>query len=354
MGNLVSDIKNLGKKEVENLEEEIDTSVAQEEDLEEDVNLEETSDDNTDEAESLEEKKKMKEEDDEEDEMDDDEDDDEEEMDEEVEEFKLNFENISSKDIDISEDLDTLFDGEELSEDFKKKAKTIFESSVVAIANKAISEAYGDMQKDYNERIEKLSEKFETAKDSVYEDISVHLDKYLAKVVNEWTEEHEPILENNVQVELSESFLTGIRTLFAEHYVEIPEDKVDVVNSLNDEITSLEEKLDKELDTNISLSEEITSLKKDIALKELSEGLSDAQKEKLVSLTENISYDENSFSTKVEEIKEYYFKEKVEKSSIEEDDTPLVIEEDSLAGLNENQIKGKSYATALGKYLGKK
>ena len=224
--------------------------------------------------------KKMKEEKEEDKEEDDD--DDEEDMEEEY---------------DIESDVNALISGEDLSEEFKEKAKTIFEAALKS----KVSEIKEALESQY---VERLNEEIEEIK----EEFQDRVDSYLEYVSEEWIEENQLAIEHGLKSELTESFLMGMKQLFEEHYVSIPEDKYDVVHTMVNKLDEMETKLNEQIEKNISLNKRLAESVADGIVSEISEGLTITQKEKLASLAENVEFEgENDFRERVETLKESYF-----------------------------------------------
>jgi hypothetical protein len=202
---------------------------------------------------------------------------------------------------DFKEDLDALVNSEAtLSEGFRSKAATIFESAV----NSRVAEKVDSLDEEY---ADKLAEEVT----SIEEELVEKVDSYLSYVVDEWLKENALQVEQGIRTEQAEAFLTSLHTMFKENYVEVPESKVDLVDELADKVDGLEESLNKETTSNIALTTEIAALRKEKAVNEASFDLSESQKEKLVSLTKDmVCEDVEEFTSKVDELKEAYFAEK--------------------------------------------
>ena len=225
-------------------------------------------------------------------------DDDEEEKEKPVESKKLSKEDLE---IDVKEDIDAIVSGEELSEDFKTKAATIFEAAVSA---KVISEVNERLQSFEDEYTKELSE----AKEEYLTNMSEKIDGYLNYVVEEWMEENELAVEKGIRSELVEDFMTGLKNLFQEHYIDIPEEKVDLVDDLFEKVEELETKLDESINTNVEDKKELAKFKKEEVLRSVSEELAETEKEKLTKLADGIDYEDDSqYQEKLEVLKENYF-----------------------------------------------
>ena len=240
----------------------------------------------------------------------------EEEGDDDEEEKPVESKKLSKEDleIDVKEDIDAIVSGEELSEDFKTKAATIFEAAVSA---KVISEVNDRLQIFEDEYTKELSE----AKEEYMTNMSEKIDGYLNYVVEEWMEENELAVEKGIRSELVEDFMTGLKNLFQEHYIDIPEEKVDLVDDLFEKVEELETKLDESINTNVEVKKELAKFKKEEVLRSVSEELAETEKEKLTKLADGIDYEDDSqYQEKLEVLRENYFP----KTS----DTPQTITED--------------------------
>jgi len=204
-------------------------------------------------------------------------------------------------DLDVKEDMDAIMSGEELSEEFKTKAATIFEAAVSA---KVISEV--------NQRVDALEEEFkkeiQEAKEEYKSNMSEKVDGYLNYVVEEWMKENELAVERGIRSELVEDFMTGLKNLFQEHYIDIPEEKVDLVDDLFEKVEDLEKQLDETVNNSVEMKKELAEFKKQEALRDVSEELADTEKEKLQKLSEGVEYEDDAqYKEKLEVIKENYF-----------------------------------------------
>jgi len=198
---------------------------------------------------------------------------------------------------DIEEDVNALLGGEELTEEFKAKAKTIFEAAVKSRVN----EARAEIEATHAEIIE---EEIAQAK----EELSERVDSYLEYVSEEWFTENQLAVEHGLKTELTESFLSGMKGLFEEHYVTIPEDKYDVLESMVEKLDDMETKLNEQIEKNINLNSRLGESVADGILGDVSEGLASTQKEKLASLAESVEFEsEESYREKLEVLKESYF-----------------------------------------------
>lgn len=224
---------------------------------------------------------------------------------------------VTKEDLDISEHLDALLGKEELTESFKSKTKNIFETAVVAAANEVISEV-----------VSQILEQNEAEQEQFVENMVEKMDDYLDKVVSEWLEDNRVAVQSNVRTEIAESFLSGLKDLFEQHYIEIPEDKVEVVEELVAKVEALEASLDEEINKNIDLINELTESRKAQLVTEHMEGLSDNQKERLRMLAEGIEFEsDEDFASQIEDLKESYFSS-VKSTSIDADDEPVILQEE--------------------------
>lgn len=226
-----------------------------------------------------------------------------------VESKKLKKEDLE---IDIKEDIEAITNGEDLSEDFKTKASTIFEAAVSA---KVLSEV--------NQRIEELETSYKKeitdAKEEHLSTITEKVDGYLNYVTEEWMKENELAVEKGIRSELVEDFMTGLKNLFTEHYIDIPEEKVDLVDDLFEKVEELEQKLDESINTSVDIKKELAEYKKAETLREVSEDLADTEKEKLGKLADGIDFEDKSqYSEKLEVIKENYFPKQQSETITEE------------------------------------
>ena len=206
---------------------------------------------------------------------------------------------------DMEEDVNALLTGEELSEEFKAKAKTIFEAAI----NAKVAAVKEEIQSEYDA---KLAEEVASAKDSLAE----RVDSYLEYVADEWFQENALAVEAGLKTEMTESFLEGMKSLFEEHYVSIPEDKYDVLHSMVDKLDDMETKLNEQIEKNIGLNKRLGESIADGILENVSEGLAATQKEKLASLAEGVEFESDTeYREKLETLKESYFPAKGASSS---------------------------------------
>ena len=198
---------------------------------------------------------------------------------------------------DVEEDVNALLGGEELSEEFKEKAKTIFEAAIKS----KVAEIKESLQKEYDAT---LSEKIEEHKVQLTE----RVDSYLEYVADEWLQENQLAVERGLKSDMTESFLEGMKSLFEEHYVSIPEEKYDVLSAMTDKLDDMETKLNEQIEKNIGLTNRLGKSVADHIVSDVSEGLAETEKEKLASLAEGVEFEsEESYKEKLETLKESYF-----------------------------------------------
>ena len=201
---------------------------------------------------------------------------------------------------DVQDDVKALLEGEELSEDFQKKATTIFETAIkskVAAIKEELQESYAVAL------VEEL--------DEIKKGLTERVDSYLEYVCDEWFQENALQVETGLKSEMTESFLEGMKSLFEEHYVTVPEEKYDVLNSMVDKLDEMEGKLNEQIDRNVALNRRLAESNADGVFTAVSEGLADTQKEKLATLAENVEFEsEEDYREKLETLKESYFPSK--------------------------------------------
>ena len=252
----------------------------------------------------------------------DDEDDDEEDDEEEAVESKKKsvkeVKKVTKEDIDVSDDVKALFGEEDLSEEFKESATTIFEAAVVSKINEVLDSVSVDMDAE-----------LEAEKEDAVQALSTRLDDYLEYVVEEWVKENEIAIESGIRAEIVENFMEGLRGLFTENYVDIPEEKVDLVDELAAKVQELEASVNEEMEKNIDISKQLQEMKKEQIIESVSDSLSENQSDKLKSLADGVDFeDEEDYTKKLETIKENYFPSEEVVSEIADDDEPLEIEDD--------------------------
>ena len=235
-------------------------------------------------------------------------------------------------------DLSPIF-GEELSEDFKQKATSIFEAAVIARVNNEMEKVAASLE-------EKYAEEFLEYKESIVEKV----DAYLNYVVENYIEENKLAVENGLRGEIAEDFMTGLKALFKEHYIEVPEEKYDVIGELQAKVTELEESLNGQVENNVGLNTSVTELKRKLIIKEMAKDLADTEVNKLTKLLEGVDFEnEEIYKEKVSVIKENYFprdaviKETAKQALTEETDTP--------ASFTQSNDVVSAYANALSRTI---
>ena len=218
-----------------------------------------------------------------------------------------------TKPLDVQDDIDALTEGEDLSDAFKEKASTIFEAAVQAKVNQVVIGKEQELEEQMQER---LSEEL----DAYIQEIVEKVDNYLNYVSEEWVKDNQLAIEKGIRSELTEGFLVGLKDLFTEHYITIPDEKVDVVDDLFDKVESLESELNEQVSKNVDIQSELTKVKKEKVLSSLTKDLTETQKEKVAELAENVeAEDAEDFEQKVEVLKENYFPSEDKKVALVED-----------------------------------
>lgn len=222
----------------------------------------------------------------------------------------------------VKEDVEALINGEELTEEFKAKAATIFEAAVVTRVKQEVAR----LEEQYDSRLE---EQVESIKEGLIEKV----DGYLNYIVEQWISDNELALENGMKNEILESFVAGMKGLFEQHYIDIPEEKFDVLGDLQEQVESVESKLNEQLEANVVLTKEINEMKRSTAISDFAVDMTDTDAEKFRGLAEELAFEDvDSFKTKLQTIKENYFGKKqttVVESIIT--DTPVQLNEDAPA-----------------------
>ena len=201
----------------------------------------------------------------------------------------------------IEDDINALVEGEELSEDFKAKAATIFEAAI----NSKVAGIKEELTASYEEKlVEEVA--------SIKEELKDRVDSYLEYVADEWIAENQLAVESGLKEEMTESFISGMKSLFEEHYVTIPEEKYDVIESMVDKLDEMEGKLNEQIEKNIALNKRLAESVSDVVFAEVTDGLAQTQKDKLASLVDNVEFEsETAYREKLETLKESYFPTKV-------------------------------------------
>ena len=210
---------------------------------------------------------------------------------------------------DMDEDVNALLGGEELSEEFREKAKVIFEAAL----NSKVKEIQETLETQYAAQLDEAREELKTS-------LVERVDSYLEYVCEEWMTENELAVENGIKTEMTESFLSGMKTLFEEHYVTIPEDKYDVLESMVEKLDDMETKLNEQIEKNVSLNSRLGESVANGILESVSEGLASTQKEKLASLSQSVEFEsEESYREKLETLRESYFSSKAKSPAAKSD-----------------------------------
>ena len=219
----------------------------------------------------------------------------------------------AEKNINVEEDINALIAGEELSEEFQEKARTIFETAIKS----KVSEIKEEIQKEYEKS---LVEEVATLKSELTE----RLDAYLEYVSDEWVEENKLAVEAGLKTEMTESFLTGMKSLFEEHYVTIPEDKYDVLNNMVEKLDEMEDKLNEQINKNVALNKKLSESTSDVIFAEVAEGLALSQKDKFQSLAENVEFEsDDNYREKLVTLRNSYFPEN---ANIQRDESETISE----------------------------
>ncbi len=199
--------------------------------------------------------------------------------------------------VDVSQDVNALLHGEELSEEFQKKAATIFEAAVKA----KVVEQVEKFESVYEEKLQKET-------DSLKESMEARIDAHLDYVAEQWVKENQLAIDSGLRNEITEEFITGLKNLFAENYIDIPDDKYDVLEGMTEQIDEMETKLNEQIEKNVELNKELGNYIKNGIVSEVSEGLAQTQKEKFNSLVESVEFEsEESYREKLGTLKESYF-----------------------------------------------
>jgi|TARA_B100002052_G_scaffold60142_1_gene53151 hypothetical protein len=201
----------------------------------------------------------------------------------------------------LEDDINALVEGEDLSEEFKEKAATIFEAAI----NSKVAGIKEELTASYEEKlVEEVA--------SIKEELKDRVDSYLEYVADEWIAENQLAVESGLKEEMTESFISGMKSLFEEHYVTIPEDKYDVIESMVDKLDEMEGKLNEQIEKNVALNKRLAESVSDVVFAEVTEGLAQTQKDKLAGLVDNVEFEsETAYREKLETLKESYFPTKV-------------------------------------------
>ena len=204
---------------------------------------------------------------------------------------------IAEQEIDVEEDVKALLEGEELSEEFQNKARTIFEAAIKS----KLADVRESVKAEYEEQlVEEVA--------AIKSELEDRVDSYLEYVADEWMTDNQIAVESGLKSEMTDSFLTGMKSLFEEHYVSVPEDKYDVIESMVDKLDEMEGKLNEQIEKNVALNRRLAESSADVVFGEVTEGLATSQKEKLATLVENVEFEsETDYREKLVTLKESYF-----------------------------------------------
>jgi hypothetical protein len=226
---------------------------------------------------------------------------------------------ITAEDLNVTEDISAIFGGQDLSEEFVSKATTVFEAAVVSKVNEILENVTVDMEAE-----------LESEKEDIVESMSQKLDDYLEYVAEEWMKENELAVEQGIRAEIVENFMVGLRNLFTENYIDIPEEKVDLVDELATKVVELETQVNEQMEKNIQLSKQLEEATASSVFDDVIEGLTESQAEKMKSLSEGVEFSTaEDYKEKLETIKESYFSIEEEVSNVDNavDDEPVEIED---------------------------
>jgi len=236
---------------------------------------------------------------------------------------------ITSEDLDISEDIDAMLNGQELSEEFQQQVSTIFEAAVINKVNEKIDEVYATYQSDIEAEVVEIRQ-----------ELSEKVDEYLTYVAGEYIKENQLAIESGLKMEIMENFMSGIKGVFEENYIELPEEKLDLYSEALETLDSKESELNEQFEKNIQLNKRLVELEKDIVLMNVTEGLTDTQVDKIRNLSENVEFDNtDDMAQKITLIRDNYFPSEtsVESGILDEsaletsvEDSPVVQEENKV------------------------
>ena len=235
----------------------------------------------------------------------------------------------------FKEDIDALVHGEELTEEFKQKAATIFEAAVLTRVKQEVAKLDEAYQVQLDERVEEIKE-----------GLVEKVDGYLDYVVEQWMSDNEIALERGMKSEILEGFVSGLKGLFEQHYIEVPEEKFDVLGSMQEQLQAMSTKLDEQVETNVELRNKLAYMQAEQVVHQLAEGLADTDKDKFFSLVEELEFDGiNSFSKKAQTIRENYFTKKTEAAP-----RSYVVTDEPVA-LTEETVRKPQIAPQMATYL---
>ena len=234
--------------------------------------------------------------------------------------------------VDVKEDVAALVNGEELSEEFKTKAATIFEAAIVTRVKAEVTK----LEEEFNARLEEAAAKNQ-------EGLVEKVDGYLNYIVEQWIKQNEIALEAGIRTEMMESLVAGLKGVFEEHNIDIPEEKVDLINALENEVVDLQVKLDEQVAANVELTQSINEAVRESIIAESAEGLAETDKEKFAALAEELSFeDAETFTSKVQTIRENYFTATSTKIETVVTDEPIV---------EETEVKTKNLDPRMAGYV---
>jgi len=218
--------------------------------------------------------------------------------------------------VSMKEDIEAMFNGEDLTEEFKEKATVIFEAAIASKAEEVITA----LEEQYAER-------FEEAKEEIYQEMTEKVDQYLDYIVGEWIEENKVAIDSTLKTEIMEDFVLGLRNLFQEHYIEVPEEKYDVLEDLNQRVQELESILNETISENMELKSQLSCKTKEELIQDVAEGLAATQVEKFKALAEGVEFnDADSYKHKLEIVKENYFPSEKKASVLDAEETESLSE----------------------------
>ena len=236
---------------------------------------------------------------------------------------------ITSDDIDVQEDIDAMMNGQDLSEEYQEQVKTIFEAAVVNKVNEKIEDIYSNYESDIESHVVEIRQ-----------ELSEKVDEYLSYVASEYITENKLAIESGLKMEIMENFMSGIKGVFEDNYIELPEEKLDLYSEALETIDSKESELNEQFEKNIQLNKRLVELEKDIVLMNVTEGLTDTQVDKIRTLSENVDFENtNDMTKKITLIKNNYFPSEtsVESGILDEsaletsvEDSPVVQEENKV------------------------
>ena len=236
---------------------------------------------------------------------------------------------ITSEDLDVQEDIDAMLNGQDLSEEYQEQVKTIFEAAVVNKVNEKIEDIYSTYESDIESHVVEIRQ-----------ELSEKVDEYLSYVASEYITENKLAIESGLKMEIMENFMSGIKGVFEENYIELPEEKLDLYSEALETLDSKESELNEQFEKNIQLNKRLVELEKDIVLMNVTEGLTDTQVDKIRNLSENVEFDNTDDMTKkITLIKDNYFPSEtsVESGILDEsaletsvEDSPVVQEENKV------------------------